>query len=104
MAEATHSDLGAGVEAQTRPAGKAGSHEGFGPLTLAQAASYLAVSTDTIRRWIASARLPHYWIPPACGKGMRGKLLFRRGELDRWLRRYRNGLAPSGAPPSEEMP
>jgi len=67
-------------------------HVGY--LSLVQAARYLgAVSTATVRRWIKGHGLPHYHIT-GCG-GERGKLLFRQGELDRWMRRFRNGLAAS---------
>ena len=59
-----------------------------GYITLAQAAAYLAVSSRTIRRWIEERSLPHYYI----GGRQRGKLLFRKGELDRWARRFKNGL------------
>lgn len=63
-------------------------HVGY--LSLAQAAQYLgSVSKDTIRRWIRDRSLPHYFIP--CGQ--RGRLLFRKGELDRWARRFRNRFA-----------
>ncbi len=69
-------------------------HVDAGFITLAQAARYLgAVSTATVRRWIKGHGLPHYHIT-GCG-GERGKLLFRPGELDRWMRRFRNGLAAS---------
>jgi len=67
-------------------------HVGY--LSLPQAARYLGgVSTATVRRWITGHGLPHYHIT-GCG-GERGKLLFRQGELDRWMRRFRNGLASS---------
>jgi excisionase family DNA binding protein len=61
-----------------------------GYMTLPQTGEYLGVSTATVRRWIKKLALPHYHVPGAGGK--RGKLLFRRGELDRWMRRFRNGL------------
>jgi len=61
-------------------------HAGY--MSLAQAAGYLAVSTRTIRRWIADRGLPHYFV----GGSQRGKLLFRKGELDRWARQFKNGL------------
>ena len=63
-------------------------HVGY--LTLAQAAHYLAVSKATVRRWIKNLGLPHYYLPG--GGGQRGKLLFRKGEVDRWMRRHKNGL------------
>ena len=63
-------------------------HVGY--LTLAQAAQYLAVSKATVRRWIKNLGLPHYYLPG--GGGQRGKLLFRKGEIDRWMRRHKNSL------------
>ena len=64
-------------------------HVGY--LSLAHAANYLGgVSTATVRRWIKNLGLPHYYFPG--GGGQRGKLLFRKGELDRWARRFKNGL------------
>ena len=68
-------------------------HVDAGFMTLAQAAGYLAVSSRTVRRWIAERGLPHYYI----GGRERGKLLFRKGELDRWTRRFKNGLAACSA-------
>ena len=64
-------------------------HVDAGYITLAQTARYLAVSTRTIRRWVTSRGLPHYYI----GGAERGKFLFRKGELDRWVRRFKNGFA-----------
>ena len=63
-------------------------HVDAGYISLAQAAAYFSVSARTIRRWVLSRRLPHYYI----GGQERGKLLFRKGELDRWARRFKNGL------------
>ena len=63
-------------------------HVDAGFMTLAQAAAYLAVSSRTIRRWVTSRGLPHYYI----GGAERGKFLFRKGELDRWARRFKNGF------------
>ena len=64
-------------------------HVGY--FSLAQAAKYLGgVSTATVRRWIKNLGLPHYYLPG--GKKQRGKLLFRKGELDRWARRFKSGL------------
>ena len=65
-------------------------HVGY--MTLRQAAEYLGVSAATVRRWIKGLALPCYHVPGAGGR--RGKLLFRRGELDRWMRRFKGG--PSG--------
>ena len=62
-----------------------------GYLTLAQAAAYLGASTRTIRRRVKHGRLPHYYLPGLTGE--RGQLLFRKGEIDRWIRRFKNGLA-----------
>ena len=63
-------------------------HVGAGYISLAQAAAYFSVSARTIRRWISSRSLPHYYI----GGPVRGKLLFRKGELDRWARKHKNGF------------
>lgn len=63
-------------------------HVGY--LTLRQAADYLNCSPKTVRRRIKSHGLPHYFVPGS--RGIRGQLLFRRGELDRWVRRFKNGL------------
>ena len=64
-------------------------HVDAGYITLVQAAKYLAVSSRTIRRWIGERSLPHYYI----GGRQRGKLLFKKGELDRWARRFKGRLA-----------
>lgn len=64
-------------------------HVDAGYITLAQAASYVSVSARTVRRWVSSRGLPHYYI----GGPVRGKLLFRKGEMDRWARKHKNGLA-----------
>ena len=66
-------------------------HVGY--LDAQQAAVYLAVSKPTIRRWCKNQGMPHYHLPGAGGK--RGVLLFRKSEIDRWLRRFKNGLADS---------
>ena len=62
-----------------------------GYMTLKQAADFFGMSPATIRRWCKYQGLPHYHVPGSGGK--RGKLLFRKGELDRWTRRFKNRLA-----------
>lgn len=89
-----------GTTAATKTPGKAAwpvvesVHVGY--LSLAHAAKYLGgVSTATVRRWVKNLGLPHYHVPgPGKGKsgGPRGTLLFRKGELDRWTRRFKDGL------------
>lgn len=61
-------------------------HAGY--LTLAQVARYLGRSPRTLRRWAEHKGLPHYYI----GGPERGTLLFRKAELDRWMRRFKNAL------------
>lgn len=65
-------------------------------MSLDQTAHYLGgVSKSTVRRWIEALHLPHYHLPSAGGaKRERGRLLFRRREIDRWMRPFRNGLHP----------
>jgi len=60
-------------------------------LTLEHAAEYMDCSTKTVRRCIAQG-LRYYYV--RLGGHKRGILLFRRGDIDRWLRRFRNSLAP----------
>jgi excisionase family DNA binding protein len=74
-------------------------HVDAGYVTLAQAATYLAVSSRTVRRWIEEQALPHYYI----GGRQRGKLLFRRTELDRWARRFKGALATDSNNPLDGM-
>ncbi len=63
-------------------------HVDAGFISLAQAAQYLAVSSRTVRRWVEVGGLPHYYVRLEGRK--RGVLLFRRGEIDRWLRGSKN--------------
>lgn len=70
-------------------------HVDAGFITLTQAARYLSISPRTIRRWIEDQGLPHYYIRRKGSK--RGVLLFRRRELDRWLRGNKNALASGHA-------
>jgi excisionase family DNA binding protein len=72
-------------------------HVDAGFITLTQAAQYLAVSSRTVRRWVEDRHLPHYYI----GGPERGRLLFRKGELDRWTRQFKNGL--SGGPTQKSL-
>ena len=70
---------------EDRPEQHAGSD---GYLSLKEAAEYLRCSTRSIRRHIECRSLPHYCFPSANG-GERGALRFRKRELDRWARRFR---------------
>ena len=77
-------------------------HVDAGYLSLGQAATYLGVSGRTIRRWIGERGLPYYYLPALPGRKRksgrgRGRFLFRKGELDRWLRPYKNGLPAAHA-------
>jgi len=63
---------------------------GSGYLTLEHVAKYMDCSTKTVRRCIAQG-LQHYYV--RLGGHKRGILLFRQGDIDRWLRRFRRGTA-----------
>lgn len=75
----------------TPPGRQAAPDTEAGYLTLEQAAGYLACSTKTVRRWAQADGLPHYYVRRrGCTRGV---LLFRKGQIDRWLRSCANGLA-----------
>lgn len=75
-------------------AGNAVGYAAMGFITLAQAAGYLAVSAKTIRRWVSECGLPHYYVRRAPAR--RGVLLFRTGEIDRWMKQHRNASPVEG--------
>lgn len=54
-----------------------------GYLTLDQAATYLHVPAETLRKWCRTKGVPHH-------KPGR-QLLFRVKDLDAWMNRYRKG-------------
>lgn len=61
-------------------------------MSLAEAAAFLRTTPKTVRRWCSGKRpLPHFYIRrEGCSRGV---LLFRRTQIDRWLRGHQNGLA-----------
>jgi excisionase family DNA binding protein len=82
--------------------------EPAGLLTLREAAELLGVSPWTVRRWVASGKLPHIRLPG-------GRLLrFDRADLDRLVEAYRvvpearrrtgHHSAPRSSPPREPEP
>jgi len=71
-------------------------HVGY--MNLAQAATYLGVSVATVRRWVKDRGLPHYYVPGGTGGKSgrpRGHFLFRKGEVDRWVRKHKNAFRKS---------
>jgi len=63
----------------------------LGYLTADQVSEAFGVSRKTIARWIEVHGLPHYYV--AAGGGSRGRLYFRKGEIQRWMRsRFKNRL------------
>ena len=58
-------------------------------LTASQVADYLNCSVSTIRRLVVRGGIPHFRL---------GKLVrFRRGDIDSWLIKYREGEPPEAA-------
>ena len=54
-----------------------------GLLTSGEVAKYLRCSVSTVRRLVMRGQIPHFRV---------GKLVrFRRGDVDAWLNRYREG-------------
>jgi len=65
-----------------------------GYLTLDDAATYTSLSPKTLRRMAKAKQVPHfYWRLPG---RKNGKLLFRKSQLDRWLRQFQDGYASDG--------
>jgi excisionase family DNA binding protein len=55
-------------------------------MTAREVADYLQCSLSTVRRMVLRAKIPHFRL---------GKLIrFRRGDIDAWLRMYREGELP----------
>jgi len=81
----TREDLGRLVEEAIRSA--LGTWAPPRYLDQAEAADYLAVTVETIRRWRRKG-LPHY-VLPSSNSGTRGILLFKRRDLDAWARRFK---------------
>jgi len=68
-------------------------HVGY--LTLAQAAKYVGCSARTLRRWVEAGDFPHFYVRLPGQR--RGRLFFRKGQIDRWLRKFKGGMAGASA-------
>jgi DNA-binding transcriptional MerR regulator len=52
-----------------------------------EAARLLGVKPQTLRLWRKEARSPRYYRPG----GGRGRVFYRRGDIERWLEQHRYG-------------